>query len=240
MQKNLLNKKLKPCSLNPLTGFERTGYCTTNQYDKGNHLVCAKMSKKFLKFTKKKGNNLYSVVKPRDKWCLCQDRYLEAFKKNKHPKVILDATNSKIKLKVKSAIKKSLKGGSSYNPLYIGEHNYHKQTQKLIYGGTNKKKVILPKLRPISYKNKKHKYKLKDKFSKRKKAIDEGVKMESKKTGYTMKKAALAKKSRFNVLRIYRRYNKVKECNKITKDMRYMDKKYKLGKTKNICGKKKK
>ena len=108
------------------------------------------MSKKFLKFTKKKGNNLYSVVKPGDKWCLCQDRYLEAFKHKKHPKVILDATNSKIKLKVKSAIKKSLKGGASYNPLYLGEHNYHKQTQKLngyLSGGT--KKVILPKLRPI-------------------------------------------------------------------------------------------
>lgn len=63
--------------------------------------------------------------------------------------------------------------------------------------------------------------------------------MESKKTGYTRKKAATAKKRRFNVLRIYRRKNKVKECNKITKYMKYMDKKYKLGKTKNICGKKK-
>ena len=53
-----------------------------------------------------------------------------------------------------------------------------------------------------------------------------------------MRKAALAKKKRFNVLRIYRRYKNVKACKKITKDMRYIDKKYKLNKTKNICGKK--
>ena len=56
--------------------------------------------------------------------------------------------------------------------------------------------------------------------------------------GRTMKKAAIAKKGRFNVLRIYRKNKKVKECNIITHDMRYMDKKYGLGKTRNICGQK--
>ena len=96
----------------------------------------------------------------------------------------------------------------------------------------------LPQLRKISYKNKKHHYKLKDPFSKRKLAIHEGVNMESKKTGKTKKKAAVAKKGRFNILRIYRRNKKVKECEKITHDMRYMDRKYGLGKTKNICGQK--
>ena len=94
----------------------------------------------------------------------------------------------------------------------------------------------LPQLRKISYKNKKHHYKLKDPFSKRKLAIHEGVNMEAKKTGKTKKKAAIAKKGRFNILRIYRKNKKVKECKKITHDMRYMDRKYGLGKTKNICG----
>ena len=101
---------------------------------------------------------------------------------------------------------------------------------------TRKRK--LPKLRKISYKNKKHHYKLKDPFKKRKLAIHEGVNAESKKTGKTKKKAAIAKKGRFNILRIYRKKKKIKECNIITHDMRYMDKKYGLGKTKNICGKK--
>ena len=96
----------------------------------------------------------------------------------------------------------------------------------------------LPKLRKISYKNKKHHYRLKDPFSKRKLAIHEGVNMESKKTGKTKKRAAVAKKGRFNILRIYRKNKKVRECEKITHDMRYMDRKYGLGKTKNICGQK--
>ena len=53
----------------------------------------------------------------------------------------------------------------------------------------------LPRLRKISYKNKKHHYKLKDPFKKRKLAIHEGVNMEAKKTGKTRKKAAIAKKA---------------------------------------------
>ena len=105
-------------------------------------------------------------------------------------------------------------------------------------GGTRKTRKLLPKLRKISYKNKKHHYKLKDPFSKRKLAIHEGVNREARKTGKTKKKAAIAKKGRFNILRIYRKNKKIKECNTITHDMRYMDRKYGLGKTKNICGQK--
>lgn len=101
-----------------------------------------------------------------------------------------------------------------------------------------KTRKLLPNLRKISKKNKKHHYKLKDPHKKRILAINEGVRYEMKHKNRTMKKAATAKKGRFNILRIYRRNNNVKDCNKITRDMRYMDKKYKLGKTKNICGKK--
>ena len=95
---------------------------------------------------------------------------------------------------------------------------------------------VLPKLKTITYKNKKHKYRLQDTSKKRKLAIDEGIQQEKNKTKQSLKKAALAKKKRFNILRIYRRYNNVKDCNKITKDMRYIDKKYDLNTTKNICG----
>ena len=98
----------------------------------------------------------------------------------------------------------------------------------------------LPKLRSVSNKNKKYKYKLKDPQVKRKKAINEGIRSEAKKTGKNLKKAAIAKKGRFNILRIYRKNKKPDECRKITKDMKYIDKKYKLGKTKDICAKKKK
>tara|TARA_B100000886_G_scaffold125026_1_gene84229 strand:+ start:1645 stop:3792 length:2148 start_codon:yes stop_codon:yes gene_type:complete len=105
-------------------------------------------------------------------------------------------------------------------------------------GGAKKTRKLLPKLRKISYKNKKHHYRLKDPFRKRKLAIHEGVNREAKKTGKTRKKAAIAKKGRFNILRIYRKNKKIKECNTITHDMKYMDRKYGLGKTKNICGQK--
>lgn len=100
------------------------------------------------------------------------------------------------------------------------------------------KKNNLPKLRKISYKNKKHRYKLTYNTKKRRMAMNEGVRYEAKTTNKTMKQAAIAKKGRFNILRIYRRYKQPKQCLKITKDMRYLDKKYKLGKTKNICGEK--
>jgi len=92
-------------------------------------------------------------------------------------------------------------------------------------------KALIPKLRPINYKNKRHKYKLSDPTPKRRQAIDEGIKSENKKT----RKAAIAKKARFNVLRIYRKNNNPKDCRTLTRDMQYIDRKYKLGKTKNIC-----
>ncbi len=62
--------------------------------------------------------------------------------------------------------------------------------------------------------------------------------MLTKNTKRTKRQAATAKKGRLNILRIYRRNKKINECEKITQDMRYIDKKYNLGKTKNICGKK--
>ena len=96
-------------------------------------------------------------------------------------------------------------------------------------------KTLLPKLRKLSKKNVKHVYKLKDPQKKRILAIDEGIRAEAKKTGRNMKQAAISKKARFNILRIYRKNKKLVECNKLTRDMRYIDKKYKLGKTTNIC-----
>ena len=90
----------------------------------------------------------------------------------------------------------------------------------------------LPKLRKISYKNKKHKYHINDSSKKRHLAIDEGINKGTKKN---KKLNAKAKKSRFNLLRIYRKYKDPKACKILTKDMIYIDKKYKVGKTNQIC-----
>ena len=103
--------------------------------------------------------------------------------------------------------------------------------------GGGKKSNGLPKLRIISKKNKRHKYSLKDPHKKHIKAINKGIRTEAKKTNITVKKAAISKKARFNVLRSYRKNKKPAESRKLTQDMKYIDSKYKLGKTKKICRK---
>ena len=205
---NINNGKLKICSKNPLTGYNRDGYCRPIIGDYGSHLVCAKMNKKFLNFTAKRGNNLKNVVNEGKNWCLCQDRYYEALKNKKAPKIIYNATSSKLKKHIKNAILK---------------------TRKKHYGGK-----YLPQLRFLSKKNKKHIYKLYDPQYKRILAIKEGI--NQSKTYAKKRNAAKMKKARFNVLRLYRKNNDKKGCKNLTNDMIYMDKKYNLGKTKKICG----
>lgn len=100
---------------------------------------------------------------------------------------------------------------------------------------TRKNVVLLPKLRKIDDSNKKYKYKLSNSTTLRKRAINEGIRSEVKKMNKTQRQAAVSKKGRFNILRIYRRNNNKEQCRKITKDMRYIDKKYGLKKTKDIC-----
>jgi len=101
---------------------------------------------------------------------------------------------------------------------------------------TQKNVVLLPKLRKIDDSKKKYKYKLSNPSILRKKAINEGIHSEVKKTNKTKKQAAAAKKGRFNILRIYRRNKNKNQCKIITRDMRYIDKKYGLNKTNSICG----
>ena len=93
---------LEPCSLKPLTGFFRDGYCRTADEDYGSHTVCAQVTKDFLEFTKSRGNDLstpngrsFPGLKPGDYWCLCAVRWLEAFKMGKITPIKVKATNEK-------------------------------------------------------------------------------------------------------------------------------------------------
>lgn len=104
--RNLLNSELKVCSKNPMTGYFRDGYCRTNEMDSGKHTVCGKMTPKFLEFSKSKGNDLTSVVKENDNWCLCEDRWLEAHKNNVKVEVIKESSNSNMNSDVKNIILK--------------------------------------------------------------------------------------------------------------------------------------
>ena len=103
-RKNILGKPIQKCSVKPLTGYYRDGYCMTGPEDLGTHTVCAKMDERFLDFTAKQGNDLSSVVKPDDSWCLCENRWLEAYKQGYAPKVIQSATNMRTKAKIRRLI----------------------------------------------------------------------------------------------------------------------------------------
>merc|ERR1719516_441174 len=45
---NVVGSSLEICSLNPLTGWYRDGYCRTDSNDHGVHVVCATMTQSFL------------------------------------------------------------------------------------------------------------------------------------------------------------------------------------------------
>lgn len=113
-EKNMLGKTLKVCSTEPLTGYYRNGYCSSGPDDIGKHLVCAKITQKFLNFSSQRGNDLSSVVKPGEKWCLCESRWLEAEKAGKAPPVIKSSTHQNIlsntKRKIKNKKKRTSRG----------------------------------------------------------------------------------------------------------------------------------
>jgi uncharacterized protein (DUF2237 family) len=91
---NILDEPLKVCGKTPMTGYYRDGYCKTGSSDEGTHTVCSEVDDEFLEFTKSKGNDL-SMLKSGDRWCLCANRWKEAYDAGKAPKVVKNATNKK-------------------------------------------------------------------------------------------------------------------------------------------------
>ena len=99
---NIFGEPLVPCSFDPLTGWLRDGCCKADSHDVGSHLVCAVMTEEFLTFSKSRGNDLvtprpshgFTGLVPNDQWCLCANRWQEAFVANVAPPVVLESTNS--------------------------------------------------------------------------------------------------------------------------------------------------
>jgi uncharacterized protein (DUF2237 family) len=89
---NIFGNPLQSCSVNPLTGFRRNGFCDLDEQDHGTHTVCAILTEPFLQFTRSRGNNLRGL-RAGDKWCLCALRWLEAYEAGVAPFVIGDATH---------------------------------------------------------------------------------------------------------------------------------------------------
>ena len=98
---NVLGGKLETCSTDPLTGFYRDGCCNTGAQDVGLHLVCIEATDEFLAFSKSHGNDLSTPIpeyhfpglNEGDRWCLCVQRWQEAYAAGRAPRVVLEATH---------------------------------------------------------------------------------------------------------------------------------------------------
>lgn len=102
--KNVFGEPLVPCSFEPLTGYFRDGCCRTDADDVGTHVVCAIMTSSFLEFSASRGNDL-STPRPEwqfpglrhgDQWCLCANRWREAYEAGVAPTVVLESTNRNV------------------------------------------------------------------------------------------------------------------------------------------------
>ena len=100
-QKNVLGEKLESCSNDPVTGWFRDGCCSTDKNDHGVHTVCAKVTTKFLEWSKNVGNDLitphpefdFPGLKDGDSWCVCATTYAQSIKAGTACKIFLKKTN---------------------------------------------------------------------------------------------------------------------------------------------------
>lgn len=101
--RNVLGGPLKPCSLEPRTGFFRNGRCDTCAEDIGCHTVCVEVTAQFLQHSRIIGNDLttprpefgFPGLKPGDRWCVCASRWLELLERNVSAPVALAATHER-------------------------------------------------------------------------------------------------------------------------------------------------
>lgn len=99
--KNVLGTELETCSTDPMTGFYRDGCCNTGRDDMGLHLVCTEVTAEFLDFSQQAGNDLSTPVpewgfpglQPGDRWCVCVERWKQAYDAGYAAPVVLEATH---------------------------------------------------------------------------------------------------------------------------------------------------
>lgn len=99
--RNVLGGTLVACSMKPRTGFFRDGCCNTGAADQGLHLICAQMTREFLEFARRQGNDLitpmpqfeFPGLKPGDRWCVCAGTWRQAFEAGIAPPVVLESTH---------------------------------------------------------------------------------------------------------------------------------------------------
>ncbi len=100
---NIFGEPLQPCCFEPITGAYRDGYCNTGVEDFGDHVICARLTAEFLEVSAQLGNDLitprpefgFPGLKPGDHWCLCAQRWQEAFEAGVAPPVYLQGTHKR-------------------------------------------------------------------------------------------------------------------------------------------------
>lgn len=100
---NVLGGPLELCGTDPVTGFTRTGCCSSGPEDAGSHTVCAVVTADFLAHQKSVGNDLstprpeygFGGLQPGDRWCVCAARWLQAYEDGAPSPVVLAATHAR-------------------------------------------------------------------------------------------------------------------------------------------------
>jgi uncharacterized protein (DUF2237 family) len=114
--RNVLGGTLAPCSTEPLTGFYRDGCCNTGPEDHGLHVVCVRVTRKFLEFAREQGNDLitpapdhgFAGLKPGDRWCVCAATWRQAYEAGVAAPVVLAATHEETLAMIPLAVLKEL------------------------------------------------------------------------------------------------------------------------------------
>jgi uncharacterized protein (DUF2237 family) len=105
IQKNVFGEPLEDCSTNTdlVTGWYRDGCCNTDKDDLGYHTVCAKVTDKFLIWSKEVGNDLitphpefgFPGLKDGDSWCVTATWFAQAIEEGAACSIYLKKTNIK-------------------------------------------------------------------------------------------------------------------------------------------------
>ena len=101
--RNVLGGDLEPCSTDPMTGFYRTGTCSTGPDDLGRHTVCAVVTAEFLEHQRSIGNDLSTPIPqyrfpglvPGDRWCVTATNWLRAHRDGVAAPIVLSSTNER-------------------------------------------------------------------------------------------------------------------------------------------------
>jgi uncharacterized protein (DUF2237 family) len=101
VERNVLGGVLESCSTDPMTGYFRDGCCNTGPRDQGSHTVCVVVTREFLDYQQKIGNDLSTPIPqygfpglvPGDRWCVVAMRWAQAYQDGVAAPVVLAASH---------------------------------------------------------------------------------------------------------------------------------------------------